>query len=395
MVATNMIVTLVAETRRFSSGLGKARKGLGSFSSFARGAVGGIVGALAGVGGALMSMVPDWIDAAEEARKADKRISAVADSMGIFGKETKKVTKRLGEFADSLQGRTGIEDEVIKRNQALLLTFKQLAKSASKAGGAFDRATVLALDLAEVMNTDSVSAAKQLGKVLENPVKNLGALTRAGITFTDKEKKKIKVLTESGKLLQAQDLILSTIEKQVGGTAEATATASDKMKVAFGEIAERLGTALLPAVDKIAKKFSDWLESPEGKKALSDFVKKFEEFGSWLTSSEGQDAINKLLKSFQIILTVTGGIVTALGQIGKWLSGPSAKALQKSADFWKTVGGSQNPITYEPYSPKPKSAPRLDRAPVINFYTPIDSVSAGREVARVLADYNRVGGMAR
>jgi hypothetical protein len=31
-------------------------------------------------------------------------------------------------------------------------------------------------------------------------------------------------------------------------------------------------------------------------------------------------------------------------------------------------------------------------APIINFNAPIDSVSAGREVARVLADYSRANG---
>jgi hypothetical protein len=395
MVATNMIVTLVAETRRFSSGLGKARKGLGSFSTFARGAVGGIVGAIAGVGLALVNMVPDWIAAAEEARKADKRLQAVADSMGIFGSETGKVTKRLGDFANSLQLQTGIEDEVIKGNQAILLTFKSLAKSAGIVGGAFDRATVLTLDLAEVMKTDSASAAKQLGKALENPVKGLTALTKSGITFTDAEKAKIKALVESGRLLEAQDMVLKAIETQVGGTAEATASAADKMKVAFSEIAERLGTALLPAVDKMATQFADWLESPSGKKALNDFVAKFEQFGAWITSPEGTDAVNKLVKAFEIMLAVTGGIVVALGQISKWLAGPDAKALKDSAAFWKTVGGKQSPVTYAPYSPKPATNPTGARAPVINFYTPIDSVSAGREVARVLADYNRVGGMTR
>jgi len=34
-------------------------------------------------------------------------------------------------------------------------------------------------------------------------------------------------------------------------------------------------------------------------------------------------------------------------------------------------------------------------APIINFNSPIDSVSAGREVARVLADYNRSNGRRR
>jgi hypothetical protein len=38
-------------------------------------------------------------------------------------------------------------------------------------------------------------------------------------------------------------------------------------------------------------------------------------------------------------------------------------------------------------------ADRLGAQVNVNFYTPVDSVSAGREVARVLSDYNRVSGI--
>jgi hypothetical protein len=389
-----MYVTLVAETRRFGQGLRRARTDLQRFATFAKSAALAVGGAFLYMAGSLVRALPEFVKAAEESRKADAALKSVADSMGLFGDNTTVVTDRLAAFANKLQFSTGVEDEVIKANQTILLTFKQLAKSADVAGGAFDRATVLTLDLAAVMKTDSASAAKQLGKVLQDPVKQLGALTKAGITFTDEEKKKIRALVESGKLLEAQDLILSAIETQVGGTAEATATSTDKMKVAFAELQERIGQPLLDAVDVIADKFAAWLESPEGKKALDDFVKRFEDFGKWIQSSEGQAAVDKLVKSFEVMLEVTGGIVDALAWITKWLSGSSPQQLKDSAAFWSTVGGAQDPRDYYvPYSPSPAPiTPRPAPAPVINFNTPIDPVSAGREVARVLSDYSRAGG---
>jgi hypothetical protein len=99
---------------------------------------------------------------------------------------------------------------------------------------------------------EAESNAVQLGKALQDPIKGINALTRSGITFTEQEKEQIKVLVESGKTLQAQDMILKAIETQVGGTAEATATSSAKMKIAFDNLSEAIGTILLPYFEKLA-----------------------------------------------------------------------------------------------------------------------------------------------
>jgi hypothetical protein len=45
-------------------------------------------------------------------------------------------------------------------------------------------------------------------------------------------------------------MILAAIETQVGGTAEATANATDRMKVGFQQVTERVGLALLPVLEK-------------------------------------------------------------------------------------------------------------------------------------------------
>jgi hypothetical protein len=77
------------------------------------------------------------------------------------------------------------------------------------------------------------------------------ALAKSGVTFTEQEKEKIKVLVESGKLLEAQEIVLKAIEVQVGGTAEATANDSDKMKIAFSQLSESIGIILLPVFKEL------------------------------------------------------------------------------------------------------------------------------------------------
>ena len=188
--------------------------------------------------------------AAQTAATSNARIAKIAESMGLFGAETQKVTDRLIALAEATARQTGVDQNLIKETQAKLLTFKEIAVTAGEVGGAFDRATQAAVDLAKAGFGEATSNAVQLGKALNDPIKGITALTRSGVTFTEAEKDRIKVLVESNQIGEAQAMILEAIETQVGGTAVATANASDKMRVSFSIMQEKLGTALLPIFEK-------------------------------------------------------------------------------------------------------------------------------------------------
>ena len=200
---------------------------------------------------AIVDFGKESILAAEGVATANARISTIAKSMGIFGDATDDVTKRLVEYAEANELSLAVDANVIKATQAKLLTFKELAGSADEVGGAFDRATMAAIDLAAAGFGTAESNAVQLGKALNDPIKGITALTRSGITFTEAEREKIKALTESGQVLEAQNMILAAIETQVGGTAAATANMSDIMGLAFKNIKETVGAALLPAFEEV------------------------------------------------------------------------------------------------------------------------------------------------
>jgi len=191
------------------------------------------------------------VAAGEQAATANARIEQIATSMGLFGAETEKVTGRLVDLANEQARLTGVDQNLIKESQALLLTFKDIASSADEVGGAFDRATQLTLDMASAGFGSVTDNAKQLGKALNDPIAGLTALRRSGIQFTEAQQDQIRTLVESGQTLEAQNLILQEIENQVGGTAEATANSTDKMKVAFSQASESIGMALLPAVEAL------------------------------------------------------------------------------------------------------------------------------------------------
>jgi hypothetical protein len=238
-------LNLLADVSNFNQELGGVQAKLKGFQNSLKKA--GQVSTIA-LGG-LTAAGYKAVTAAEEVAVANSRLDNILTSMGY-----PEATKRVTDYAQALEVTTAVDAEVIKLTQAKLATFANLTATVDTAGGAFDRATVAALDMAAAGFGSAESNAVQLGKALEDPIKGINALTRSGITFTDAEKEKIKTMVESGNVLDAQTMILEAIEKQVGGTAEATATGSQKMALALGNVSEAIGTALLPFVTQLSEK---------------------------------------------------------------------------------------------------------------------------------------------
>ena len=215
--------------------------------------------AFAAVGAGAVVMGKKLLDAGERAATSNARIEQITKSMGQFEGATDQVTDRLVTLAEKTAKLVGVDQNLIKEGQALLLTFKSVSADANKVGGVFDRATKAAIDLAAAGFGSVTTNAVQLGKALEDPIKGLAALGKSGVTFTDEQKELIKTLVETGRVAEAQEIILKAVETQVGGTAEATANASDRMKVAFSQLQESLGERLLPVFEKFATFFIDTL----------------------------------------------------------------------------------------------------------------------------------------
>jgi len=244
---------MAADGKGLDSGLKRLGGGLSKFGEIAAAGIAAATAAIAAFGVASFK-------AAEEAASSNARILNITESMGLYGDQASEVTDRLIDLANKTALATGVDNDSIKATQAKLLTFKEIASSAGEVGGAFDRATAAAIDLAAAGFGEAESNAVQLGKALNDPIKGITALTRSGVTFTEAEKEKIKVLTESGNVLEAQDMILQAIETQVGGTAEATADSSKRIGQAFDQIKESAGTSLLTAFDEVAPSLLTALE---------------------------------------------------------------------------------------------------------------------------------------
>ena len=185
---------------------------------------------------------------ADTQAKAEAKVQQAIKSTGGAAKLNFDQLKR---FASELQGKTIFGDEkILNDSTAQLLTFTNIA------GENFKRTQAVALDLATVLDGDLKSASIQLGKALNDPVKNLTALSRAGIQFSKEQTATIKHLAETNRLAEAQGLILEELERQYGGQAEAAAKvglgALQQLKNSWGDFLEQIGATLMPVVTKIA-----------------------------------------------------------------------------------------------------------------------------------------------
>jgi hypothetical protein len=270
------------------TGIKQAQSALGGFGKSLVG-IGTLVAGAFAIRG-IVNFGMEAIIAAERAQQFNDILVQVAKTTNTFGGNLTAGTDRLLKFADAQELVIGVEAELIKETQAVLLSFKSVGQSADEVGGSFDRATMAAFDIAGVLKTDAKSAAVQLGKALENPIRGLTALGKAGTTFTDQQKEQIRVLVESGNLLGAQTLILDEIESQYGGVAEAAALGSVKMQLAFGQIQDALGAALAPAFQKFTLFFINEVVPPLTKFFEEDFpllLAGFSEAWAGLTESLG------------------------------------------------------------------------------------------------------------
>jgi hypothetical protein len=217
------------------------------------------------------------VEGGQEAAQINKATAAVIKSTGGAAHVT---AGRVAEVADAIMKKTGVESDSIKSGENMLLTFRNIRDEAGRNNNIFDQTTSVLTDMTAAMTgghltTDNMrKTAIQLGKALNDPVKGMGALTRVGVQFTEKQKEQITAMVKSGNTLGAQRIILKELNTEFGGAAAAYATPMTRLHTAMHELAIQGGTVLLPMLNSLAT----WLTSVG--------IPALEAFGGWLARNK-------------------------------------------------------------------------------------------------------------
>lgn len=232
---------------------GKAEKSVDKLSTASKEfgkVIGGLAAALAG-GVFFQAVIRNTIESEDALAQLNATIKSTAGAAGLS-------SDQMVAMAKGLQAVTTFGDDAIISMQSQLLTFTKIG------GDVVPRATEAILDLATKMGGDLKGAAVQVGKALNDPIKGVAMLGKSGVQFSEDQQHMITALVETGRLAEAQTVILAELETQFGGSAKAARDtfggAVTALQNAFGDLLEGDGGNLKDAkegVESLTKALSD------------------------------------------------------------------------------------------------------------------------------------------
>lgn len=271
-------------------GLNKTKRGLGSFTrstaSWAKAFTGGaILGGIAAIGDAFVQAGKDLYTQNKLLKQTQAVLKSTGHAAGIS-------SKAIVDLSSDLEDLTGVDQEAIQAGENLLLTFSHIK------GPVFRDATSVITDMSVALGTSLPAAALKVGRALDNPVKGMTALTRVGVTFSEKQQAVIKHLVATGHTAQAQQMILDELRKKFGGAAKAAGDAAfgiAHIQQSFGNLFQSIikgdPKAIGVAIDQIGTSINRALFgfSRKGKKGNVYHVKGVIDIAGnwWKTMADG------------------------------------------------------------------------------------------------------------
>lgn len=214
----NLIISLLMKTGSFETDTARASKVAKRrakeieklFSDAGRKIRNVFAGLAGGVG--IASLMRTFARETINAQNEQAQLAAVVESTG---KAAGFSVEQLNKMADELARVSTFDSGDINRAQTRLLSYTGIV------GEQFPKAMQATIDMAARMGMSVEMSAETIGRALDIPSQGLTALTRQGFRFTEAQKKAVEQLEATGRVGEAQAMILSALESSYGGAARA------------------------------------------------------------------------------------------------------------------------------------------------------------------------------
>ncbi|MCH4891178.1 hypothetical protein EZV73_26605 [Acidaminobacter sp. JC074] len=247
---------------------------------------------------AIKTGLSDCVSEAKNMIEAETKLAAVFKATG---KATADEIAALSAHSDMLEKQGVIGADVTTAFQQQLATYNLTAESVKALSeGSLD--LIAQMKGANAAQADGVNVGNMLGKVLSG---QLGALSRAGISFDEAQEKVLKYGTEQEKVAT----LAKVLEQNVGGVNKALLETDDGKIVAmnhkFGAYKEMIGRKILPLQAKFASWFATKIPAIEaitlklfsaGEKAVEKLVPQIRKLWAWLKKAFKSDAMKAFIK---------------------------------------------------------------------------------------------------
>jgi len=299
MALNSLVIKVGLDPSEFSSGLKNMERGLTKFSKKAE-SLGQSMSTYITL--PLLALGTASVMAYSESAKAVAQVEAGLKSTGNAAGFT---SQQLQQMAADIQSTSVFDDDAILKDvTAQLLTFTNIA------GTEFKTAQQAIADFSARTGKDLYASSIMIGKALNDPVKGLTALGKAGVQFSEEQKTLINSLVKTGDVAGAQKIILAELEKQYGGSAKAAAEAGlgpiEQLKNTLGDLSEEFGKIILDGI--------------------SPFVDSLKGLVSWFQGLD--ESTKKTIVQVAGIAAAIGPLIFIIGKLGFAL-----KALMASNPF--------------------------------------------------------------
>jgi hypothetical protein len=160
-------------------------------------------------GGALLGMfIAETVDAQNELAQLNAALKSTGQAAGFN-------SKQLTDMADKMAKATIQSSGDIVNAQTRLLSYTSIV------GENFPRALQLAIDQSVRLGENITQSAETIGKALEYPTEGISALTKQGFRFTEQQKDMLASLVETGRLAEAQAMVMGVMEESYAGAGKA------------------------------------------------------------------------------------------------------------------------------------------------------------------------------
>ena len=294
----------------------------------------------------------DAISNYENAIQATRQLDATLVSTGRAAEFT---SQELKNMASELQALSNFGDEDILQGVTLqLLRFDAIGRDI------FPRAQQLVIDLAESMGGVE-NAARTLGISLADPALGLTRLRRIGVAFNSTQEAQIKNFIETGRVAEAQAVLMSALEERFGGLALASVSATTQMKNAWGDYLESVGSSL-SFFDGVKRGITAMLVSVAGEYDVTSKSAQLAALETQKTWGEATINIGNIVADISTgVVAVIHGVIKAFDFAGKAIP----KALKLAMDgSYLVVASAMNSIV------------DLIVAPIEGLFNGIDAVYA-------------------
>lgn len=262
-----LTLDLVAKVGGFEAGLNQAArkaksvsKEIESSAQLANKAwkiLGGVIGAI-GAGGVITKVM----DNTKQLELQQAQLAAVLRSTGEAAGFSRDELNAMGA---ALSSASMFSTGEITEAQTTLLAFTGIV------GGQFPKALQAAADMAARTGMSIKAAAETIGRALDVPSKGLGSLSDQGFRFTEEQKKLAKQLEATGRVAEAQAIILDALEESYAGAAQAARnTFAGALSALQGTLSDLMtgGDGSLSAATAAINALNDALSTPEARKAV-------------------------------------------------------------------------------------------------------------------------------